>query len=97
MPQVLFSPAARAEMFDALAWYDARVEGLGDRFIAEVDAALDRIVTNERQFPVVLADIRRARLRRFPYALFFRVVEDTVQVIGCFHGSRDPRRWRRRA
>ena len=44
----------------------------------------------------MLADVRRARLRTFPYGLFFRVVDDGVFVIACFHSSRDPRVWRRR-
>jgi plasmid stabilization system protein ParE len=34
--------------------------------------------------------------RRFPYALFFRIVDGTVHVVACFHSSRDPRQWQRR-
>ena len=42
------------------------------------------------------SDIRRALLRRFPYALFFRIVDDAVFVMACFHSSRDPRIWQHR-
>jgi toxin ParE1/3/4 len=42
-------------------------------------------------------DVRRARCRRFPYALFFRVIDETVHVIACFHSRRDPRQWQRRS
>lgn len=48
-------------------------------------------------FPVVLAGVRRLRLRRFPYSLFFKVQEQHVFVIACFHASRDPRVWQDRA
>jgi toxin ParE1/3/4 len=83
-------------MLDAVAWYATRSPMLADRFVAEADAAVARIRDNAAQFPFVLRDVRRARLGRFPYALFFRVDSETAHVIACFHASRNPRRWRRR-
>jgi hypothetical protein len=38
--------------------------------------------------------VRRAPLRRFPYSLFFVIENEALLVIACFHGSRDPARWR---
>jgi toxin ParE1/3/4 len=63
----------------------------------EVDALVLRIAANPQQFPPVLRDVRRARLRHFPYGLFFRVDDGTIYVVACFHGSRDPRQWQDRA
>jgi plasmid stabilization system protein ParE len=83
-------------MLDAAAWYATRSPALVERFIAEADAAVARISDNAMQFPVVLRDVRRARLGRFPYGLFFRVDGDTVHVIACFHASRNPRSWHQR-
>jgi toxin ParE1/3/4 len=49
------------------------------------------------QFPAIHKSVRRALLRRFPYALMFVIETDgTVTVIACFHGSRDPMRWQKR-
>ena len=40
----------------------------------------------------------RALLRRFPYSLMFVIeADETVTVIACFHGSRDPAHWQKRA
>jgi len=51
-----------------------------------------------RQFPVVYNRIRRALLRRLPYALMFVIEADgTLIVIACFHGSRDPEHWQKLA
>jgi hypothetical protein len=36
-------------------------------------------------------------LRRFPYSLLFLVEDDVLIVIACFHASRDPSRWQKRA
>ena len=66
---------------------------MGAAFRAELDNAVKRLSVNPLQFPLVFADIRRALLRRFPYALFFRIVDDAVFVMAWFHSSRDPRIW----
>jgi hypothetical protein len=84
MHAVIFLPAAQIEARDAQDWYEAQTAGLGSRFRAELDHAVQRLSFNPFQFPIVLADIRRALLRRFPYALFFRIVDDAVFVLACF-------------
>ena len=94
--QVIFTPPARAELLDAQDWYEARQPGLGMRFREEVEATVLRLQENPHQFPTVFRDVHRARLRKFPYGLFFRVEIGTLVVIACFHGSRDPQRWERR-
>jgi hypothetical protein len=51
-----------------------------------------------QQFPVIYKNVRRALLRRFPYALMFVIeADETLTVIACFHGSRDPEHWQKRA
>jgi plasmid stabilization system protein ParE len=84
-------------LIDAQDWYENEAPGLGPRFCAAVDAVIERISANPRQFPVVHKNIRRALLRRFPYALMFVIDDATLTIIACFHGSRDPAHWRRRA
>jgi plasmid stabilization system protein ParE len=95
---VIFTLPARAELIDAQTWYENEVPGLGRRFRAAVDAVIQRMSSNPEQFPIVYKSIRRAVLRRFPYALMFVIEADTtLTVIACFHGSRDPAQWQRRA
>jgi len=97
MRAVIFLLAAQIEAGEAQDWYEAEASGLGATFRAELDHAVQRLTANPLQFPVVFADIRRALLRRFPYALFFRTIDDAVFVMACFHSSRDPRIWQGRA
>lgn len=94
--QVVFTPAARVELFDALDWYESQRGGLGTRFREEVEATVIRMGENPQQFQVVLDDVHRARLRKFPYSLFFRLETDILLVIACFHAKRDPQRWQHR-
>jgi plasmid stabilization system protein ParE len=95
---VIFSPRARAELIDAQDWYENEAPGLGRSFRAAVDAVVQRMSASPRQFPMIHKNVRRALLRRFPYALMFVIeADETLTVIACFHGSRDPVHWQKRA
>jgi plasmid stabilization system protein ParE len=94
----IFARPARSELIDAQDWYEHESSGLGRRFRAAVDAMVQRMSANPRQFPVIYKNVRRALLRRFPYALMFVIeADETLTVIACFHGSRDPAHWQKRA
>jgi plasmid stabilization system protein ParE len=71
-------------------------QGLGEEFLAAVDCLLGEIVAHPTTYPVTHREARRALLRRFPYAVFFRVYGETVVVLACMHGRRDPTRWKAR-
>ncbi|MFY8095224.1 MAG: hypothetical protein ACOVN0_17220 [Niveispirillum sp.] len=46
-------------------------------------------------FPLSHDGLRRALLRRFPYALFFRIEPDAIYNLACAHNHRDPATWPR--
>jgi plasmid stabilization system protein ParE len=94
---VVFTQIARGELIEAQDWYEGEAAGLGRRFRQAVDAMVERMSDNPRQFPTVFKNVRRALLRRFPYSLFFVVEDNALIVIACFHASRDPSRWQERA
>lgn len=93
---VIFTQAGRAELIDAQDWYEIEAIGLGLRFRQAIEALIERMSANPRQFPVVFKNVRRVLLRRFPYSLFFVAEGDTLLVIACFHASRDPKQWQTR-
>ena len=96
MKRPVFRPAAAADVDEAYRWYEAQRVGLGEEFLAAVSAALEFVQENPEQYPVVYREARRALLRRFPYGLYYRIVEGQVVVVPCFHARRDPRRWQSR-
>ena len=94
---IVFREAAHWEFDEAFDWYESERSGLGSEFVAEVQAALDRIVAAPDSPAIVLADIRRRAVRRFPYSIYYRAHADRIEVIAVFHGSRDPKTWHDRA
>jgi len=95
LPLVL-APEAEDDLLDATDWYDANQPGLGDAFLRSVDASFARIGRFPQSFPANDHDIRSALLRRFPYAVLFRIRETRIEVIAIWHGRRDPKGWQER-
>ena len=93
---VVLSRDAQSDLRAAHDWYADRHAGLADAFLAELDRQLDHVGRAPHHFPIVYRGVRRALLRRFPYALFFRTTDDAILVLACFHASRDPSGWRAR-
>jgi len=90
------SPAAEDDLHEAAAWYDAQQRGLGDAFLRSVEASFARIRRLPTSFPADESGVRSALLRRFPYAVLFRIQEKRIEVIAVWHGRRDPQGWRER-
>ena len=95
-PRLVFRPEAESELLDARAWYDDQQPGLGQTFATEVNRVLGAIVSHPLAYPRVHGETRRAVVRRFPYAIYFRPVSDEVVVLAVMHGRRLLRRWRSR-
>lgn len=93
---VVFRPEAEAEVLEVQGWYEARREGLGGEFAAELDEAIVRISANPFAFQRVRGETRRAVLKRFPYAIYFGTSDEEIVVL-ALHGRQDPAHWQTRS
>jgi hypothetical protein len=73
IPHVRFRAEAEAELDDAVAWYEAQMQGLGAEFLRALEAIIALIWRNPDLFPLTFRSARRATLRRFPYSLIYTV------------------------
>lgn len=88
---VEYHPLSVSDLNRAVSYYNRQRPGLGDEFRAEVYAVIERLRANPFQFPVVEHDIRRGFVRRFPYSVLFRVVnQDKLHVLVVRHHRRHP-------
>jgi plasmid stabilization system protein ParE len=94
--EVVFAAEAEADALDAFAWYDGQRPGLGAQFRDAVDAAVADIAEAPLSYAVHYRDLRRMLVRRFPYAVYYRVHPHTVVVVAIVHGRRHSRVWQGR-
>jgi plasmid stabilization system protein ParE len=96
--RLILGPVAEEELAEAIRWYEGQRKGLGKSLRVAVRETFQAIRASPEARAVVRPpDVRRALVTRFPYAVFFRVVEGNVRVISVFHTSRDPANWQRAA
>jgi toxin ParE1/3/4 len=94
---LIFKPAARFELEEAVGWYEEQQVGLGREFAREVFAVLERAQANPELFGRVRGRARKIRLRRFSkYSVYFAIRDDTFAVVAVFHGARNPTKLRKR-
>ncbi len=93
---IIFRPEAQLDLAEAYQWYEERDRGLGAEFIRAIEASLDQIKRHPEMYPVVHDNVRQAITRRFPFSVFYIILQETVHVVAVFHASRKPQNWKDR-
>jgi plasmid stabilization system protein ParE len=84
-------------MHGARRWYDEQHPGLGAEFLRSVEATFARIQRSPDLYPVVDEEVRRAPVRRFPFAIYYEIEPNQIVTYAVWHYRRDPRIWQQRA
>lgn len=93
---IRFRSEAASDVVLAREWYDGQRPGLGDDFVQSLERVVGLVSELPEAFPEIAVGLRRALLGRFPYAVYYRLDGDLVDVIACLHTRRSPGRWRSR-
>jgi plasmid stabilization system protein ParE len=91
-----FLEEADAEFQEEIAYFDQQSPGLGDRFVADVEAT----VRNIREYPDsgshISRNVRKRVLRVFHYNILYLNEPEEVVVIAVAAHKRRPGYWRKR-
>jgi plasmid stabilization system protein ParE len=89
-------PRAVAEARAARRWYARRSIAAANRFISELDHAIQQITDTPDLWQPYLHGTRAYRLGRFPYLVVYQEVAGTLYLLAVAHGRRRPGYWKRR-
>jgi hypothetical protein len=93
---VEFNPTARQEVADSFDWYESREVGLGNDFLGALDDCIRLIRLHPEIAPIAFKNYRKALMKRFPFAVFYRVSSSVLTVYAVFHCSKSPLRLTKR-
>ncbi|MGO9116961.1 MAG: type II toxin-antitoxin system RelE/ParE family toxin [Desulfomonilaceae bacterium] len=93
---IQFLEPARAELIDAVSYYNRQRQVLGAEFANEVRVAIERIIEYPEAWPLVAKRTRRCRTKRFPYGIIYQIRGDTLIIIAVLHLRREPQSWKAR-
>ena len=95
--KVKFHPEALAEFEEAALFFEQQREGLGSRFVVSVESAILLIQEAPRRWPIFEQDVRRRRVRVFPYVILYTVEPKSILIIAVMHTHQKPFYWQSRA
>lgn len=89
-----FHPAAEAEHLETVAYYESKRPGIGALYLAEFEQVMSAVCISPLRYPVAREpDVRRIRMKKFPFTVLFRDSTHSVQVLAVAHNRRRPQYW----
>ena len=97
MRPLVFHSAAKAELDDAMTYYERCAQGLGLDLQNEVERASRRLQKNpEHSPPHKRSGFRKCFIKRFRFTIFFMELPTAIWIAAIAHQSRRPDYWRSR-
>jgi toxin ParE1/3/4 len=87
----IIQPEAKADIQESFDWYEKQKAGLGNEFLEEVDKGLSQLILNPLYYTALNKDLRRYRIKRFPFLIIYGIDKKKVIVFGVRHMSRKPK------
>lgn len=87
---------AEEEMTEAAIFYEGEAVGLGTEFLDDPQRAVSRLRDNPKLGQMLVDDLRRSLLSRFPYSVIYSVEPECVLIVAVAHQRRRPNYWRKR-
>jgi len=92
----VFHPDALAEFKAEVAYYEGKQAGLGMAFAGEIF----RIIELARLFPRIgtpeEAGVRSLVAKRFPFLIYYEIMDDKLWIWAVMHGARETGYWKSR-
>jgi len=80
---------------DAYYWYEEQQNGLGEKFIAAVNALIQKILNNPETYSVKSRPgYHEARVNNFPYSVVYRIYrrQKFIFITSIHHHKKHPRK-----
>jgi plasmid stabilization system protein ParE len=85
-----YLPGARRDFDESFDWYAAQSTRAAQRFVASVDAALTSLADDPMRFAGPDGVHRECPVKKFPFRIVYRVVDDGVLIVAVAHATRRP-------
>jgi len=89
---LIFGEKAEKEFLNSVDWYNNKLIGLGEEFIAQIRLTIIKIQNNPKLFQKKKFNLREAQISIFPYLIIYEVKEKVgeIHILSIFHTHRNP-------
>jgi plasmid stabilization system protein ParE len=75
--RIKYHVGARLDLLEIVTYYEHEGgTGPADRFVSELRRYIEAMAKRPQSYPEHATGVRRANLRRFPYHVLFRIMDD---------------------
>lgn len=92
--QIIISERAQLETELIQNWYDEIEDGLGEKFLQDMNSRLEKICLFPMSFQKISeGGIRQTLLKRFPYHIIYSIEKDEIIILSIYHVKREEEDW----
>lgn len=89
--KIEYHPSIHTELEEVRDYYESQSRGLGQDFVNEFERQILKVAAMPERWMIVHGDLRRSLMKRFPYVIFFRMVNNGgIRVTVLKHEKRHP-------
>ncbi|MFM2429512.1 MAG: hypothetical protein RLZZ511_725 [Cyanobacteriota bacterium] len=92
----VFRSIIKSEIDQAYEWYESQRPELGDEFLECIHQQVNLICQVPEAYRVIYRDVRRVLVKRFPYAIYYRIISSRIIIIAVIHTRKNQNKIRLR-
>ena len=90
--RLVITQEAETDIRASLIWYKLRSPLAAARFLVALDECYSAIRRSPISFQIERGRIRQVPVRRFPFKIYFEVVDGTILILRVYHLKHDERK-----
>jgi len=83
--RIEYHPAIEQELREIIEYYEECSKGLGLDFLNDFEQHILKVSSAPSQWMIVSDNIRRSLMNRFPFVIYFRVIQDILRITVVKH------------
>jgi toxin ParE1/3/4 len=90
--QIVLKEEAVADISEAYHYYENQSKGLGERFLAELEASYSSLATHPSNFGFIDNQkiLRDKKVSVFPFNIIYFIEENSVVILAVHHSKKHP-------
>jgi addiction module RelE/StbE family toxin len=93
---IQISEEAENDFDKSYEYYYDNSPNVANAFFHLVNDSLEIIKTSPLSFQKIHKSLRKFTIKKFPFVIYYQVVDYAIQIIAIFHSSRNPKIWTKR-
>lgn len=87
------SDDAESDLEFSYSFYYEENPKVADIFFIRINKSFESIKSDPYSYPIVYKNVRKFIVKKFPFVVYYQIVESAIKVIAIFHTSRNPEIW----